>query len=81
MKAYETIVKVKQDGQLELPEEFKQYLLSGQSIRLIALVAEEEEEEKAWEHFAAQEFLSGYADSDSIYDDYVPPKDKEKVAQ
>jgi bifunctional DNA-binding transcriptional regulator/antitoxin component of YhaV-PrlF toxin-antitoxin module len=68
MKAFEAVVKVKDNGQLELPVEFRQHFISGQSIKLIALVAEDVDEEKAWEEMAAREFFLGYSPADSIYD-------------
>jgi hypothetical protein len=69
MKAYELPIKLNEQGAFELPQSLKQALESGRVAKLFVLVEEAEDEERAWEAFAAREFFAGYSEADSIYDD------------
>lgn len=70
MKAYELPVKVTPEGKLELPETLRSLLPRDQVIRLIILIPEptDSEEQEAWARLAAEQFLGGYSEADSIYD-------------
>ncbi|TAH51152.1 MAG: hypothetical protein EYC68_11480 [Chloroflexota bacterium] len=70
MKAYEFPVQVSAEGMIELPSVLGELLPRGQIVRVIFLVREPEDvyEQKDWSHLTANEFFSGYADSDAIYD-------------
>ena len=70
MKAYETPAKVTADGKVELPQAVLELLPRNQLVRLIILVTEasDQEEEAAWSRLAAEQFLAGYSQADSIYD-------------
>lgn len=71
MKAYEFPVKVSLEGTLEIPAPVSELLPRGEIVRVILLVREPDEvyEQKEWSYLAAKEFLEGYAESDSIYDE------------
>lgn len=70
MKAYEFSLKLNEQGLVELPAYVKTALESGGDAKLVLLLEEAEDEDKAWEELAAREFFAGYAEEDSIYDDY-----------
>lgn len=71
MKAYEFPATVTQEGKLELPKETSLILPHGHDVRVIILVPEStpDEEQKAWSNLTAEQFLAGYSDADSIYDE------------
>jgi len=71
MKAYEILVKVTEEGKIELPDALLASLPRHQTVRVIILVpepADQEAEDAAWSHLAAAQFLAGYGKTDSIYD-------------
>jgi len=69
MKAYEFPTKVTSDGNLRLPDALTRALPHDQSIRVILLVNDSEEDEEAgWARLAAQQFFAGYSEADSVYD-------------
>jgi hypothetical protein len=70
MRAYEIPVRVSSDGRLELPESLMKLLPANEVVRVIVLVAEPDDtqEQRTWNHLAAEQFLAGYDDADSIYD-------------
>jgi hypothetical protein len=70
MKSVHVAARVNQSGGLELeeplPEEFR-----SQAVSVLVMDAADNDngqEERAWREFASTEFLTGYADSDAIYD-------------
>lgn len=69
MKAYETPAKVTEEGRIELPDALLAVLPRNQTIRVIILVPEsaDREENAAWSRLAAEQFLAGYSEADSIY--------------
>ena len=73
MKAYEFPATVTQEGKLELPKEssLTRSVPHGHDVRVIILVSEStvDEEQKAWSNLTAEQFLAGYSDADSIYDE------------
>ena len=65
MKAYEYEGKVLPDGHLSIPENLKSKLKSDSKIRVMLLV---DEEEIAWDKMSMSQFLKGYSEKDTIYD-------------
>jgi len=65
MKAYEYEGKVLPDGHLSIPEDLKDKLKSDSKIRVMLLV---DDEETAWDKMAMSQFLKGYSEKDTIYD-------------
>jgi len=71
MKAYEFQTRVTRDGKFEIPDTLFKKLLRAQVVRLIVLISEPADmkrDEQVWEHLTAEQFLTGYNDSDAIYD-------------
>ena len=70
MKAYELAVRVDREGRVELPDALREVFAHGEVIRVIILVPEptDSEEDAAWSHLTAEQFLAGYSDADSVYD-------------
>ncbi len=70
MKAYEIPVKVTGEGKIELPDALLASLPRHQTVPVIILVTQpaDQEEDAAWSHLAAAQFLAGYSKTDSIYD-------------
>jgi len=70
MKAYEFAGKVLPDGQLKLPESARALLAGQHAVRVIVLIEDssEDEEDGEWRAMAAEQFLAGYSEADSIYD-------------
>ena len=65
MKAYEYEGKVLPDGHLSIPQDLKSKLKSDSKIRVMLLV---DEEEIAWDKMSMSQFLKGYSEKDTIYD-------------
>jgi hypothetical protein len=74
MKAYEFPLKFNEQGVVELPPHVKSVLKAGMTVKVLVMIEETEDEERAWEQFAAREFFRGYSEADSIYDDYDTAK-------
>ena len=68
MKAYEVPMKVMAEGRLQMPSDLAETLRPGQTVRVIVLVSEPEDEDEAWSRFAMEQFFAGYDDVDAIYD-------------
>lgn len=73
MKALEFEAQINPDHTLSVPPIMADQLPPGRPVRVLLLVAEsaqeqEEAEERAWKHMAAEQFLKGYDESDAIYD-------------
>jgi len=70
MKAYELPAKITPEGNLELPERLRRMLPAGKTARVIVLVPDpsDVDEQSAWEDLTANQFLSGYAAADAVYD-------------
>jgi hypothetical protein len=68
MKALEFSTTIA-DNNIEIPENIRLQLnKEGKQVRVILLI--EETGDNDWKHVTAQQFLSGYDESDSIYDNY-----------
>ncbi len=81
MKAYEFPLKFDEQGTIELPAHVKSVLKTGMMVKVFVLIEETEDEEGAWEEFAAREFFAGYSEADSIYDNETTPKTREKFIE
>ncbi len=68
MRALEFQGRMNPDHTLTVPPEVAAQLEGAQSIRVILLVPDSEEDGD-WMRLSAEQFLKGYADSDAIYDD------------
>jgi hypothetical protein len=66
MKAYEYYAEMLPDGHLSIPENLKEKIREDSKIRVMVFI---EDEEVDWEALTNKEFLRGYSDKDSIYDD------------
>jgi hypothetical protein len=67
MKAYELFLPIKEDGSFEIPARLRNVLKREETVRILILTAEQDD--KDWKEFAAREFIKGYDDTDSVYDD------------
>ena len=65
MKAYEYYAEVLPDGHLSLPEELREKIRRDAKVRVMVLL---EDEDAAWNDFAATQFLKGYSEKDALYD-------------
>ena len=69
MKAVEFKSKLK-NKTIEVPESLSTELSGEKEIRVIVLYEEEENQDgKNFQNLAREQFLAGYSESDSIYDD------------
>ena len=70
MRAYELPVKITPEGNIELPERLRRLLPADRAARVIVLIPDptDVEEPGAWERLAADQFCSGYAAADAVYD-------------
>ena len=75
MKAYEWTATVTREGKLKFPQETALVLPRECPLRVIVLVPEPTDnnplasEEMAWSTLTAEQFLAGYDEADSIYDE------------
>ncbi len=68
MKALEFQATLNADHTLTVPPLIADQLSSDSPMRIIVLFPEGAAEDADWNHLAAEQFLKGYAQSDSIYD-------------
>lgn len=70
MKAYEFPVKVTSQGKIDIPSALTEMLPHGEVVRVIILISEptDADEQAAWSHLTAEQFLAGYSETDAIYD-------------
>ena len=70
MKAYELPAMITPEGNLELPERLRRVLPAGKSARVIVFIPDpaDADEQNAWERLTAEQFCSGYAEADAVYD-------------
>lgn len=70
MKAVEFKAKIKNKS-IRIPDDLSMELSDNKSVRAIVLLEESEyEEENTFKALIEEEFLNGYSDKDSIYDNY-----------
>ncbi len=67
MKTLEFEATIARDRTLIVPSPIADQISENTPLRIVLYVPGEEEQE-AWSQTAASEFLKGYAESDSIYD-------------
>jgi len=67
MQAFEFHSHLNPGNTLTVPEAIAGQLQAQQSVRVILLVSDREEE-RDWLRFGNEQFLKGYAESDAIYD-------------
>ena len=70
MRAYELPAKITPEGNLVIPERLRRILPAGKTARVIVLVPDpsDADEQSTWENVTADQFLSGYAAADAVYD-------------
>jgi hypothetical protein len=67
MKTLEFHTRVNADNTLSVPPEMARQLEPEQAVHVIVVVPEPDEDQ-AWTRITAEQFLTGYAESDAIYD-------------
>ena len=67
MKAFEFETNLTPNRMLELPAELQSQVTPGSSVRVILLLPDSSAEFD-WKRFTVEQFLKGYSESDSIYD-------------
>ena len=70
MRAYELPAKLTPEGNIELPDAVRRLLPTSKAARVIVLTPEpvDAEEQSAWQRLTADQFCSGYAAADAVYD-------------
>jgi len=66
MKTLEFETEVSEEHTLKIPPYLAQQVEVRQPVRVILLVGDGDEQD--WRRLAAEQFLKGYSDSDTIYD-------------
>jgi hypothetical protein len=66
MKAYEYYGEILPDGHLSVPEDLKDKLKADSKIRVMLLL---DEDEKEWDQLSMSQFLKGYSEKDTIYEE------------
>jgi hypothetical protein len=69
MKAIEFIAHLEKD-MLTIPNDICAQLSENQRLRVILLLDDPDEEERDYQKLNQEQFLKGYAEIDSIYDNY-----------
>ena len=65
MKAYEYYAEVLPDGHLSIPEDLREKVKADSKVRVVLLL---EDEDAAWDKLTISQFMKGYSEKDSIYD-------------
>lgn len=69
MKAYEFPAKISSEGTLQLPDSVMNSLSGKQSVKVILLIDESDDEAEAdWHRLATEHFFAGYSEADAVYD-------------
>lgn len=79
MKAYEFSLKLNEQGAIELPAHVKTALEAGGDAKLIVLLEEVEDEDRAWRQLAIESFFSDDDPADDIYYQHYLETKQEKV--
>ncbi len=66
MKTLEFETEISEEHTLKIPPDLVRQVEVRQSVRVILLVGDGEEED--WKRLTTDQFLKGYSDSDTIYD-------------
>jgi hypothetical protein len=67
MKALEFEATLSADSKLKVPEKLAVQIPKEETVRVIVLLPENDDASD-WERLTGEQFLSGYSESDSIYD-------------
>ncbi len=68
MQALEFSTVLNQDLQIEIPEDYRDFLSKRSKLRIIILVEDDELEDISWKSTVSEQFLKGYDKGDAIYD-------------
>ena len=68
MKAFEFTAKLRAPDTLAIPSQVAVHIPSNQPVRVLLLVPDESTDAQ-WEQLTAEQFLKGYDQSDSVYDE------------
>jgi len=66
MKAYEYYAEVLPDGHLSIPENLRKKVKADSRARVMLLL---EDDDVEWDELTISQFVKGYSEKDSIYDD------------
>jgi hypothetical protein len=66
VKAYEYYAEVLPDGHLSIPEDLRKKVKADSRVRVMLFF---EDDDAEWEKLATSQFVKGYSEKDSIYDD------------
>jgi hypothetical protein len=70
MDAYETLMKISDSGNVEIPGHIMKLLPRNKAMNAIILVPDYDKiESEDWKKLTVNEFLSGYSEADGIYDE------------
>ena len=67
MKAIEFQTRLHSSETIEIPESYQDQLKSDQSVRVIVLI-DDTNDEDSWKKLTTTQFFAGYTDEDAIYD-------------
>lgn len=67
MEAIEFSARRIKNNQIQIPQEYASMIKDEDKLRVIILI-EHQNEENEFKNMAAEQFLKGYSDKDSIYD-------------
>jgi hypothetical protein len=67
MKALEFESRLSEDAKLKVPDDLAGQIPREEAVRVIVLLSEGAEDQD-WQRLTSEQFLSGYGESDSIYD-------------
>ena len=72
MKALEFQSELAEHDQISVPADIARQIPAGSDVRVILLVADEDE---SWRNAAAEAFAAAYSDEDSVYEELIaePP--------
>jgi hypothetical protein len=69
MNAYEIPISINFDGLVRIPQDIINILPREKTLKAIIMIPDyNEQESDEWKNLAANEFLMGYNEKDSIYD-------------
>ena len=67
MKAVEFLGQIDANNAIEVPPEIAAQIQYGEALRVIVLIPETNDDQD-WSQLTADQFLAGYSEGDSIYD-------------
>ena len=73
MTALEFHTRIENDADIAIPAELAARIPKGKPVRVLITFddsTDEAAEDKAWRRLTQESFFNGYAESDSIYDEY-----------